>query len=148
MHSPSDRLTWLKQSAVEVMIKDGIDLQPKIPSLLSQLLDSDVLNENSCILQCFQYIVDEGLIPVPEHLKKQKESDSSESEVSSSSESESSSESDESESSNESNDASSDESENTSSSESESSSSNHSNPSNQSTEETPNPVPSHSVENS
>ena len=44
-------------------------MQPDIPSLLTQLLSSDVFNENSCILQCFKYIVDEGLIPVPGDMK-------------------------------------------------------------------------------
>lgn len=44
-------------------------MQPDIPSLLTQLLSSDIFNENSCILQCFKYIVDEGLIPVPDDMK-------------------------------------------------------------------------------
>ncbi|KAK8821623.1 hypothetical protein WA556_002071, partial [Blastocystis sp. ATCC 50177/Nand II] len=60
LHSPSDRLMWLKQSMVE----------PDTPSLLTQLLSDDVFKENSCILQCLQYIVNEGMIPVPESLKK------------------------------------------------------------------------------
>ena len=80
----------------------GLIAQPNIPSLLSQLLDNDVLNENSCILQCLQYIIDEELIPAPDSLKKnvleesESESESereSESEESESEESESESES-------------------------------------------------------
>ncbi|CBK20760.2 uncharacterized protein [Blastocystis hominis] len=62
LHSPSDRLVWLKQKMVE----------PEAPSLLTQLLGSEIFNENSCILQCFKYIVDEGLIPVPDSMKMEK----------------------------------------------------------------------------
>ena len=41
-----------------------------MPSLLHQLMSGDVFNENSCILQCLKFIVDEELIPIPDHLKK------------------------------------------------------------------------------
>ena len=50
-----------------------------VPSLLCQLMSGEVFNENSCILQCLKFIVDEKLIPVPE-----KEEDSSESDTASS----------------------------------------------------------------
>ena len=59
-----------------------------VPSLLCQLMSNEVFNENSCILQCLKFIVDEKLIPVPE-----KEDDSSDSGTSSSNESDSTSDS-------------------------------------------------------
>ena len=68
--------------------------------MLTQLLSDDVFKENSCILQCLQYIVNEEMIPVPDDLKAKsgssaKEESGSESESSSSESSESeSSESD------------------------------------------------------
>ena len=75
--------------------------------MLTQLLSDDVFKENSCILQCLQYIVNEEMIPVPDDLKAKsgssgkEESDSgSSSSESESSESESDSSDSESDSSN------------------------------------------------
>ena len=48
-----------------------------MPSLLYQLVSDEVVSENSCVLQCLKFVVDEGLIPLPKGMKREDESDDS-----------------------------------------------------------------------
>ena len=68
-----------------------------VPSLLCQLMSGEVFNENSCILQCLKFIVDEKLIPEKEEDSSESDTASSDGSETTSSDSDTTSSSDESE---------------------------------------------------